>query len=92
MFLSPHPAAARGAYRDRHGRGQRDAMDAGGAQDGRVAGGRAKARGPGLPTPRSSPAKHFARWRGLSKPGPRGDRAIRRKPSRRECRLFGVPV
>src|ERR1700760_3978935 len=36
--------------------------------------------------------KYWAKRRGLSKPGPRGDRAIRRKPSRRECRLFGVPV
>src|ERR1700758_832007 len=29
----PCPASIRGAYRDRHGRGKRDAMDAEGSQD-----------------------------------------------------------
>jgi hypothetical protein len=27
MIVSPHPASTRGAYRDRHGRWQRDAVD-----------------------------------------------------------------
>ena len=28
MIVSPRPASTRGAYRDRHGRGKRDAVDA----------------------------------------------------------------
>jgi hypothetical protein len=51
---SAHPATTRGAYRDRHGRRQRDAMDARNFT-GRVSLPRtAKARGPDLPTLGSS--------------------------------------
>src|ERR1700719_3033475 len=50
----------------------------------------AKSRGPGLPTLRSSLAMMLCITpaTGARKPGPRGDRDISRKPSRRECRLI----
>ena len=50
----------------------------------------AKSRGPGLPTLRSSLATMLCITpaTGARKPGPRGDRDISRKPSRRECRLI----
>jgi hypothetical protein len=49
----------------------------------------AKSRGPGLPTLRSSSWEaSFSGATGARKPGPRGERDISRKPSRRECRLI----
>jgi hypothetical protein len=49
--------------------------------------GRAKARGPDPPTLGSSLARRFAGRRWLQSPVHRGERAISRKPSRRECRV-----
>jgi len=102
---SAHPAAARGAYRDRHGRRQRDAMDAG-SFTGRVLLPRtAKARGPDLPTlgssfavsrcrPYRTDTLRSARRRWLQSPVHRGERADRPlKPiaqGRPDC--FGGPV
>ena len=53
-------------------------MDASDAQDERVAGGRAKARGPDLPTLRSSFARRFGKATGAIKPGTPG--RARHKP------------
>jgi len=102
---SAHPAAARGAYRDRHGRRQRDAMDAG-SFTGRVLLPRtAKARGPDLPTlgssfavsrcrPYRTDTLRSARRRWLKSPVHRGERADRPltpiAQGRQAC--FGGPV
>jgi hypothetical protein len=45
----------------------------------------AKACGPGTPM-------LVSRTTGTKSPAPRGERAISRKPLRRECRCFGVPA
>src|SRR5215468_4820692 len=47
----------------------------------------AKARGPDLPTLRSSWRKNCRRRWWLKSPAHQGERAISRKPSRRECRI-----
>ena len=86
--LSGHPAPARGAYRDRHGRWERDAMDAMAPQDERRQGGR---RSRVVLTPR--------RWRQVSWSLPRSDGGKRArspgrarskplKPLRGECRML----
>jgi hypothetical protein len=49
-----HPATTRGAYRDRHGRRQRDAVDEGCTLDERRNSRMVKSRGPDLPTLGSS--------------------------------------
>ena len=102
---SAHPAAARGAYRDRHGRRQRDAMDAGHFTRRVWLPRTAKARGPDLPTLGSSLAVsrcrpyradtlRSARRRWLKSPVHRGERADRPltpiAQGRPEC--FGGPV
>jgi len=87
MCLSPpHPDSTGGAARDRHGRWERDAMDARAALDGR---GRCGRRNRGVLTPR--------RWCQVSRAireatvaktlGTPGSPRISRKPSRRECRI-----
>src|ERR1700730_17508753 len=82
------PASSRGAFRDRHGRGRRDA-DAGGAADESASLRTAKSCGPDAPTLVSS-------WRSnapmtvANKPGHRGARRKPLKPLRGECRV--VPV
>jgi hypothetical protein len=93
VYGCPVPLPTGGAYRHRHGRGKRDAMDARprarrtrGLADGEVAW--------------SRPPDAGVKWvemigprRGLSSPAPRGEREISRKPSRRECRSeTGEPV
>jgi hypothetical protein len=83
----------RGAYRGRHGRGARDAMDAAASHDGWRLPRSAKACGPGTPTLVPSLRMMICRRRGLSSPVPRGERAI-------SCNTivqgmpacFGVPV
>src|ERR1700721_3678929 len=54
LLHPPHPALTRGAYRDRHGRWVRDAVDAGGAKDESAYLRTAKACGPDAPTLASS--------------------------------------
>ena len=75
-----------GAARDRHGRWERDAMDGLVRNDEARRGGRAKACGPDPPMLGSSLPMMIGRRRWLEKPGHRGERAISRKPLRRECR------
>jgi len=65
---SPCPAPARGAYRDRHGRWARDAMDAAAAQDEWRCRRTAKSCGPGAPTLASSWRKQFRRRRWQESP------------------------
>jgi hypothetical protein len=66
------PSSLRGAFRDRHGRWERDAMDAGGAADERADLRTAKSCGPDAPTlassRRSNPPATVA-----NKPGHRGE-------------------
>jgi hypothetical protein len=72
------PASIRGAYRDRHGRWVRDAVDAMAAQDERRHSRTAKSCGPGAPTLalswRSDPLMTVAK-----EPGHRGEREGNRK-------------
>ena len=71
---SAYPATTRGAYRDRHGRRQRDAMDAGHFAR-RVSLLRtAKARGPDLPTLGSSLVVMIRKTTVAKKPGTPGAR------------------
>ena len=94
-MYGPHvPFPKRGAARDRHGRWERDAMDADNFTR-RVSLPRTvKARGPDLPTLGSSFAGDLARRRGLKSPVPRGERADRPLTpiarGRPDC--FGGPV
>src|SRR6202012_2732304 len=88
-----HPASTRGAYRDRHGRWKRDAMDAAARARRTRAERTAKPCGPGPPMLGSSCAKQMVRpTTGANKPVPRGEHGVSRKPLRREGRCFGVPV
>ena len=90
MFHSTHPDSIRGAARDRHGRRKQDAVDVR-MLSAHFARGRkrlsrtTKARGPGPPMLGSTPGLDPG-GRGLTSPVPRGERAISRKPLRRECR------
>jgi hypothetical protein len=92
VIVSAHPASTRrGVSRSsRHAR--RGAMDARGPTDERHAGGRAKSRGPDLPTLRSSRRKMKPSATEAKEPGTPGRARISRKPLRREGRCFGVPV
>jgi hypothetical protein len=66
--ISPRPALTRGAYRDRHERWVRDAMDALASQDERRYCGLEKSCGPGAPTLASSLRKVFRRRRWQKSP------------------------
>jgi hypothetical protein len=91
---SPHSAPARGAYRDRHGRWARNAMDGGCVADERAIFGR---RSRVVLTPRrwrqvGDNASHYA-GDGDNKPGHRGEHEVSRKTIARgmpDC--IGEPV
>jgi hypothetical protein len=100
VIVCAHPASARGAFGHRH-----QTWSAG--SDGRVCvadercrGGRAKSRGPDPPTLGSSSrvgdvglrTDTLSRATEANKPGTPRRARISRKPLRRECRCFGVPV
>jgi hypothetical protein len=92
-----HPAATRGAYRDRHGRSKRDAVDEDCTLAERRNSRTAKSCGPDPPTLGSSFAETFGRATEAIKPGTptvlRGEREISRKTiaqGRPDC--FGGPV
>jgi hypothetical protein len=100
MIVSAYPASARGAIANVTN-ARRAAMDAGAPRDERRASGRAKSRGPGLPTLGSSrrtgdvgvrPTRREPPATEANKPGTPGRARISRKPLRRECRCFGVPA
>ena len=94
MFLSAHPASPGGTARDRHERWRQGAVDVKvfsvpQARRRRQLHGRAKACGPDPPTLGSSLCQDVSqRRRWLQSPVHRGERAISRKPSRGECRMF----
>jgi hypothetical protein len=67
------PAPSRGAFRDRHGRGRRDAVDAGGASDEGAGLRTAKSCGPDAPTLASSWWKTIPLMTVANKPGHRGE-------------------
>jgi hypothetical protein len=67
MIVYAYPASAGGAYRDRHGRWKRDAMD-GLARETSALGRTAKPRGPDSPTLESSFVRRFTERRWLSSP------------------------
>ena len=83
------PPRSRGAFRDRHERWVRDAVDVGGAADESADLRTAKPCGPDAPTLasswRSDPQAMVAR-----KPGHQGERVISRKPLRREGRIVSA--
>jgi hypothetical protein len=86
-FSSRVPRSLRGAYRDRHERWLRDAMDAWHQPTSDAPSGRAKSCCPDSPTPGSS-SQAILRATVTKQPGtPRRPR-ISRKPLRGECRLF----
>src|SRR6202012_3206216 len=86
-FTCHVPRSPGGAFRDRHGRWERDAMDASVRLDeARDADGETVWSWP--PDAEVKFCETLAERRWLSKPGHRGERGIDRKPSRRECRLF----
>jgi hypothetical protein len=62
------PASSRGAFRDRHGRGRRDAVDAGGASDEGAGLRTAKSCGPDAPTLASSRRRQLRRRRWQTSP------------------------
>jgi len=68
MIFSARLAPIRGAYRDRHGRRARDAMDVLRPQDERRAMRTAKSRGPGAPTLASSLVEWRCRPFGIDTP------------------------
>jgi hypothetical protein len=86
-----HPASIRGAFRDRHERWVRDAVDAGGAFDESAVLRTAKSCGPDIPTLISSLRDDDLASDGDNKPGSPG-RARRKplKPLRREGRIDPV--
>jgi len=97
MIVSVHPASTGGAYRDRHGRRKRDAVDAGMlsalARRRKHPWRTAKACGPDLPTLGSSLRATSPQATVATKPGHRGERAISVKTIAQgmpDC--FGVPV
>jgi hypothetical protein len=91
MIVCARPdSTRRGVSANRHERGKQGAMDVSVARGERLTMRTAKACGPGSPMLGSSPkAKAFER-RWQEKPGHRGERAISRKPSRRECRIVAA--
>jgi hypothetical protein len=78
LHISRHPGPHKGAFRDRHERKARDAMDAGGATDERANLRTAKSCGPDAPTLASSWRKAFPPATVANKPGHRGEREISR--------------
>ena len=88
------PASFRGAFRDRHGRWMRDAMDAGGAKDEGADSRTAKSCGPDASTLASSFAEATPRGDGDNKArSPGRARYKPLKPLRGECRaISGVTV
>jgi hypothetical protein len=70
------PARYKGAFRDRHERKARDAMDAGGATDERANLRTAKSCGPDAPTLASSWRKAFPPAMVANKPGHQGERGV----------------
>jgi hypothetical protein len=88
-----HPALARGALRDRHGRWARDAMDVA-ARETSVPMRTAKSCGLGAPTLALSFAGSDSREATVAnKPGsPERARSKPLKPSRRECRTVSVDL
>ena len=86
MIISPYPASAGGAYRDRHGRGRRDAMDAVGATTKRQTR-TAKSCGPDPPTLGSSLRVMIPRATVARQPG-----APRRSRISRSTIAQGTPV
>ena len=93
VLHSPHPDSPRGAARDRHGRWSWDAVDVRMCSallraDERIV---TDERRRVVLIPRRWDQvlrRRFAGRRWLQSPAHRGDRAISRKPSRRECRLL----
>jgi hypothetical protein len=79
FITSRHPASIRGAFRDRHERWVRDAMDAGGAFDESAVLRTAKPCGPDAPTLASTPKK-LTLLRGMVTTSPvhQGERGISR--------------
>src|ERR1700730_18285590 len=93
LYKSRHPVPHRGAFRDRHGRWARDAVDAA-ASGARIARGRmtldlrtAKSCGPDAPTLASS-LRDFPKATVAKEPGHRGARSKPLKPLRRESWVF----
>jgi hypothetical protein len=84
-------ASTRGAYRDRHGRRKRDAMDAL-LRETSVATRTAKSCGPGAPTLASSSCVTNAGAMEAIKPGTPGRARIRRQTNRAGNAGGGVPV
>jgi hypothetical protein len=72
--MSPPIPAHRGAFRDRHGRWARDAVDASGAEDEGAALRTAKSCGPDASTPASSWLESFPPMTVTNKPDHRGER------------------
>jgi hypothetical protein len=93
-YISLVPSSSRGAFRDRHGRWERDAMDAGRAMDERVALRTAKSCGPDAPTLASSSreAKLLGGDGGKQARSPRRARRKPLKPLRRGCRVIPVDL
>ena len=90
---SARPVPTRGAYRDRHGRWVRDAMDASDAVDESAALRTAKLCGPDAPMLASSLRVNNPQATVAKEPGHRGERRISRRTiaqGRPEC--FGEPV
>jgi hypothetical protein len=86
MIISAHPASFRGTFGQSSRNVKRVAVDAGGARRSVAAQRTSKSAWSWPPDAEVKPWVMSARRRGLSSPAPRGERAISRKPSRRECR------
>src|SRR6266850_2824775 len=76
-FSLAHPVPHRGAFRDRHGRRERDAMDADGAADESAGLRTAKSCGPDAPTLASS-WRNYPLTTVAKKPGHRGEHEANR--------------
>src|SRR5947207_12746134 len=93
LHVSACPVPTRGAYRDRHGRWVRDAMDASDAVDESAALRTAKLCGPDAPMLASSLRVNNPQATVAKEPGHRGERRISRRTiaqGRPDC--FGEPV
>jgi hypothetical protein len=92
--MVPRPASIGGAYRDRHGRGKRDAMDVkmlSALARTKASPRTAKSCGPDSPMLGSTPGSRARGDGGQEAGAPRRPR-ISRNPLRRECRCSAVPV
>ena len=94
VIVSAHPASIRGAFRHRHERGKRDAVDALVSRGERRKSGRAKSCGPVPPTLGSSLLVIFRQATVAKRPGTPGERADRPLTPIAQGRpaCFGGPV